>query len=194
MLLLGLAAAAAATCGGDEARPRGMSQADYDRWRRPERVVAHLELEPGFAVADVGAGRGYLTFRIARAVGPRGRVTATDIDPEALAALTAAALGRPEDAPVTPRLVRPDDPGLEAGAYDRILLAQVDHYLPDRVDYLRRLAPALAPGGRLAIENRIPHRAALMRDAAAAGWRVVAEAGDLPGQFLVLFAPPRGHP
>lgn len=164
-----------------------MSPAAYDRWRQPDRVVAAIDLSPGQRVADVGAGRGYFTLRLARAVGPRGRVTATDIDERALAALRGLVVPE-EGAPIEVRRVEAADPGLEAGAYDRVLLAQVDHYLDDRVDYLRRLGAALAPGGRIAVSNRVPHRAGLLRDAAAAGYTVVGD-HDLPGQFIVLLAP-----
>jgi cyclopropane fatty-acyl-phospholipid synthase-like methyltransferase len=166
-----------------------MSPDDYDAWRQPERVVSWLRLEPGQSVADVGAGRGYFTLRLADAVGARGRVTATDVDAKALAELSRVAAARPARAPIEIRRVAADEPGLEPRAYDRILLAQVDHLLADRVDYLRRLRDALAPGGRVAISNRIQHRAGLLRAAAEAGYTIVADVTDLPAQYLVLLSP-----
>src|SRR5262249_8042116 len=51
-----------------------------DRWQHPERVIASLGLQPGAAVADLGSGGGYFTFRLARAVGPTGKVYAADVD------------------------------------------------------------------------------------------------------------------
>ncbi len=182
------------------ARPAAsLSPEAYDRWRKPERVVAALGLARGQSVADIGAGTGYFTLRLAEAVGPTGRVTATDVDPAALSTLDQlsrrASTSAPGAAPIDVRRALPDDPGLESGRYDRILVAQVDHLLADRVDYLRRLRTALAPGGRVAVANRIPHRAALMRAAAAAGYSVAADVAELPGQFLVLLAPdPAPHP
>jgi ubiquinone/menaquinone biosynthesis C-methylase UbiE len=174
-----------------------MSPEAYDRWRQPGRVLAALDLAPGLRVVDVGAGTGYFTMRLAEAVGPRGRVVATDVDPRALAALAdlarrAAARPEPGAAPVEVRRVKPADPGLEPGTYDRILLSQVDHLVPDRVDYLRRLGRALAPRGRLAVVNRLQHRAGLLRDAAAAGLAVDRDVTDLPGQTLVILI--RGQP
>ena len=173
---LGLAAlvVAAASAGADPA---------YDRYRRPDLIMAALELAPGMRVADVGAGQGYLSFRLEAAVGPRGRVVATDVDPGALALL---AFHAPARSRVAIRLVAPGDPGLEAGAYDRILLVQVDHLLDDRAAYLRRLATALAPGGRLVVANRLTYRGAALAAAAASGLRLVRERRDLPGQFLVV--------
>jgi SAM-dependent methyltransferase len=191
VLVAGLVAACSGPTPAERARPAAsLSPEAYDRWRRPDALVAALALRPGARVADVGAGAGYLTFRLARAVGPGGRVIATDIDPAALVALTAARAGHPaEGAWVRVRAVAADDPGLEPGAYDLVLLAEVDHLLPDRAGYLARTAAALAPGGRIAVANRAYRRRDLARDAAAAGLRAADAAVDLPGQFLVFLEP-----
>jgi tRNA A58 N-methylase Trm61 len=132
-------------------------------------VVSALGLREGMRVADVGAGSGYLTWRLARAVGPTGHVTATDIDPRALAALVVSGDRALRDR-VEARRVTPSDPGLEPGAYDLVLLSEVDQLLPDRVAYLGRLKTALKPGGRIAIHNRAPFRAALLDAASRAGY------------------------
>lgn len=143
--------------------------------------MAALQLKPGQHVADVGAGRGYLTGRLSAAVGPSGTVVATDVDPAALAALRAHAAGN-----VTTRLVAAADPGLEPSAFDVILLAEVDHLLGDRADYLRRLRVALAPGGRIAVTNRMVYRAALVDAAGRAGLTVERETTGLPGHSLIF--------
>lgn len=157
----------------------------YDRYRRPAELVGALGLSAGDRVADVGAGEGYLTFRLADAVGAEGHVLATDVDAMALMSLRAHRLFVDGASRVSTRHVASADPGLEAGAYDVVLLAQVDHLLPDRVAYLRRLRVALAPGGRIAVANRLPYRAPTLAAAAAAGLTVVTE-HELPAQFLVL--------
>jgi predicted methyltransferase len=157
-----------------------------DRFRRPDRVVAALGLAKGQRVADVGAGRGYLTFRLAEAVGPTGRVVATDIDDAALGALRAH---KPAPGNIVARRVSPDDPGLEAGAYDLVLLSEVDHYLPDRVAYLRKLHAALAPGGRIAVTNRRAFRTLVLDAAERAGYALAGEVTDLPVHFLVFLKP-----
>lgn len=165
------------------AAPAPMDQATYDAWRRPAELVAALELRAGDVVADVGAGDGYLTGRLAAAVGPSGRVVATDVD---MAALWGIALrGSPG---VAVRLVAADDPGLEPATYDLVLLAQVDHLLRDRADYLRQLVAALAPGGRIVVSNRIQHRTGLVAAVAAAGLHIAREL-PLPGQFLLEIRP-----
>jgi predicted methyltransferase len=168
-----------------------VDRAARDRFRHPDRLVAALGLTPGQRVADVGAGPGYLTFRLADAVGPAGRVVATDVDDSALAALRAH---QPARAAVVIRKVAPDDPGLEPASYDLVLLSEVDHYLPDRVEYLRKLRAALAPGGRIAVTNRRGFRASLIVAAERAGYRVAGEVTDLPIHFLIFLSPLPGGP
>ena len=195
--LAALAAVLLGACGSSRPAPGAAAPgrdaaaeaASYDRYRRPDLLVAALGLRPGDEVADVGAGHGYLTFRLAAAVGAAGRVVATDVDPAALLALAGLRAAAGGARAVTPRLVGADDPGLEAGRFDLVLLAEVDHLLPDRAAYLRRLVPALAPGGRIAVSNRAPYRPRALAAARAAGLIPVGEAGGLPGQFLVLLAP-----
>ena len=173
-------------CAGGCARPARAGvdpeAAQYERYRAPAVIVAGLALAPGQRVADVGAGRGYLTTRLAAAVGPSGRVVATDIDGAALAAI-------PRAANVETRVVRADDPGLEAGAYDRILVSEVDHYLGDRADYLRRLSRALKPGGFTAVANRLPYREPLLAAVAAAGLHASNLAPAPPVHFYVKVEP-----
>ena len=60
---------------------------DRQQWQQPDRVMADLHPQPGATIADVGCGRGYFTFRLARAVGGKGKVLAADVDSEALDSL-----------------------------------------------------------------------------------------------------------
>ena len=183
-LALGLSATACSRHSG------AMPESAYDEWRRPDALVAALAVPAGGRVADVGAGDGYLTFRLARVAGPTGRVLATDIDAGALSRLAAAAPPAGA-APIRVRSVPSDDPSLEPGSYDLVLLAEVDHLLPDRVAYLGKLIPALATGGRIAVSNRAYRRPELERDAARAGLRLSPVTVDLPDQFLVMLTPER---
>jgi predicted O-methyltransferase YrrM len=192
-----IASIAAGACSGEPAAAARSQPVDpaalraqeerFDRDRRPDLVVAALALRPGAVVADVGAGTGLMTLHLARAVGDGGRVVATDIDGAVLDMLgtriDAAGLG----GRIERRVVAPDQPGLEAGGYDAILLAQVDNYLADRVTWLRAALPALRPGGRLVITNRLHHRAAALEAAARAGLHRLSESTDAPGQFIAVF-------
>ena len=170
-----------ATASGRDARASDdddlQARAAYDAYRQPERVVRALGIVAGQRVADVGAGRGYLTGRLAAAVGPARRVVATDIDPKALAAI-------PRAPNIETRLVEPDDPGLEPAIYDRILVAEVDQYLADRVHWFHRLAGALAPGGFIAVTNRLTYRTAMREAAGDAGLRVIEVPVELPAHFF----------
>jgi 2-polyprenyl-3-methyl-5-hydroxy-6-metoxy-1,4-benzoquinol methylase len=160
----------------------------YDASRAPAKVVAALGLTAGQRVADVGAGRGYLTLRLADAVGAKGRVVATDVDDDAIATLQERTKGR---AQVSVRKTRPDDPMLEAGAYDLILLSEVDHFLHDRLAFLRKLKGALAPNGHLAVTHVRAMRPPLETAAREAGFVVASEYDGLPDHYLLIFAPAR---
>src|SRR3989475_10152907 len=99
------------------------------RWQRPERVVRALGVRRGAVVADVGSGPGYFTTRLARAVGPRGRVYAVDPAPGGLEGLVKRLDGRTN---VTPVLSRADDPMLPPGPGDPARFVNAHHHLGAR--------------------------------------------------------------
>lgn len=169
--------------GDDTAR----EQARFDSERRPEKVVEALGIHPGSRVADIGAGSGLLTVHLARAVKPSGRVVATDIDGAVLDLLQSrlAAVGLADV--VERRVVAAEQPGLEPGAYDAILLAEVDHYFSDEVAWLKDATKALKPGGRLVISNRIHHRQKSMAAAQRAGLKLASESTPVPTHFIAVF-------
>jgi cyclopropane fatty-acyl-phospholipid synthase-like methyltransferase len=186
LLILVLAITVVPACRDSRAssqhEPTPEEMAAYDRYRRPDLLVAALDLHTGDSVADIGAGEGYLEPYLARAVGLGGHVLATDIDAAALARIDATP-------PIVTRVVPSDDPQLEAGAYDVILLAETDHLLAERASYFRKLVSALKPGGRVAVTNRMSFRRAVIEAATAAGYTIASESHDLPGHFLVLLTP-----
>ncbi len=160
--------------------------ASYDEQRQPARVVAALQLREGWRVADVGAGLGYFEPRLSAAVGPSGMVVATDVDPVALQGLCASTADLTN---VDVRRTPLEDPQLEPGTYDLILLSEVDHFLHDRVGYLRKLASALAPDGTLAVTHARAMKEPLLAATTAAGLHVVREVDDLPDHYLVFVRP-----
>ena len=102
-----------------------------DEWQKPADVVTAMKIVPGMTVADVGAGTGYFTVRLARVV-PRGWVIATDIEPDMVRYLTERA--QREQLPnVKAVLAGATDPKLEPGSVDRVLVVDVWHHLDDRV-------------------------------------------------------------
>jgi SAM-dependent methyltransferase len=132
-----------------------LERPERDGFQQPDAVMAALALRPGERVADVGAGSGYFTRRVARAVGPTGVVWAIDIAPELLDYLGARAADEKLD---NIRLVRVerDDPKLPAGQVDTVLMVDTLHYIKERGAYCRKLRPGLAPGGRVVVIDYIP--------------------------------------
>lgn len=175
-----------------------------DRWEReqeerPSRAIAALGLRKGAVVADVGAGSGYYTERLARQVGPTGTVYATDIQPEMLR-LVERRVARAKLANVQTVLGTEDDPRLPAGALDLVLMVDVYHELQRPQQMLRRLKDTLAPGGRLVlIEFRKEDRTVPIREehkmsvaeakleVEAEGYRLDRVLDVLPWQHILVF-------
>lgn len=118
-----------------------------DAWQEPDRVIASLALDQKMRVADIGAGTGYFAVRIAPLV---AEVVATDVEPDMIRYLQQRA-ERAGHANLRAVATPPDDPRLEAGRFDRILVVDVWHHLGDRRAYAEKLAAALVPGGFVAI-------------------------------------------
>jgi SAM-dependent methyltransferase len=117
---------------------------------QPDRMLDALKIQPGMTVADVGAGVGYTSVKMARRVGPRGVVLATDVQPEMLRMLreNAASLGVQNIRPV---LCTPTDTKLPENAVDLILMVDVYHECSDPEATLKGLRKALKPDGRLVL-------------------------------------------
>ncbi|HRI07277.1 MAG TPA: class I SAM-dependent methyltransferase [Nannocystaceae bacterium] len=123
---------------------------DRDAWSMPERVVRSLEIDSKEAVvADIGAGSGYFSRRLAREV-PAGKVYAVDIDDtfHKYIEKNRESWGTPN---IEPHLAFYDDPALPETSIDLVFMSNTYPYLRDRVAYLQRVRAALKPGGRLAI-------------------------------------------
>lgn len=178
-----------------------LDRAERDREEDTSRAVELLEVTPGMVVADFGAGSGYYTERLARKVGPSGKVLAVDIQPEMLELLGAriARLGL-----TNVELVRSteDDPRLPSGTVDLILMVDVYHELSQPQVVLRRMKTALSPTGRIAILEyrkedpavpiRLEHKMTVAEATAefgAEGYRLDRRVDLLPWQHLLFFAP-----
>ena len=169
-------------------------QARFDADRRPDKIVEALSIGPGSRVADIGAGSGLLTVHLARAVAPNGKVIATDIDGAVLDLLAQRLKAAGLSEVVERRVVGADAPQLEAGTYDAILLAEVDHYFSDPAAWLRDASTALKPGGRIVISNRVYHRAQSMAAAKKAGLMLKSESNPVSTHFVAVFVVPGSTP
>lgn len=121
-----------------------------DAWQRPEEVMDALGVRRGSVVADVGCGRGYFSFHLARRVGSEGKVYAEDIDEDKLAAVEREArekrLSQIETVSGTA-----DDPGLPAAGVDVVLVVNAYHEFRHYPPMLEGIFKALKPGGLLGL-------------------------------------------
>lgn len=186
---------------------RTMSHLGADWLERPERQVEErpdllidaLKLTPGSVVADIGAGSGYLTRRLAKAVGSRGKVYATDIQPEMLDRLRTN-LRAEGLTNVTTVLGGETDPGLPAATLDLAIMVDVYHEFSHPYEMLAGLCRALKPDGRLVfVEYRaedptVPikplHKMTetqVRREAAVHPLQWIETLDVLPRQHLIIF-------
>jgi predicted methyltransferase len=182
-------------------RPQRVSE------ERPDEVLRVMALEPGDVVADVGAGSGYFTRRMARAVAPGGTVFAVDVQNEMLDMLMEN-ITEEGLTGVVPLLSTEDDPLLPPGTVDWILLVDVYHEFAQPVPMLERMRASLAPGGRVALVEyraedetgehiRAEHRMSarqVLAEWEAAGFGLVELHEFLPSQHIFVLAPSGGLP
>ncbi|MEY2751837.1 MAG: hypothetical protein RLZZ550_1808 [Verrucomicrobiota bacterium] len=174
---------------------------DREKEEAPSKAIALLELAPDAVLADIGAGSGYYSFRIAPKI-PRGKVVAVDIQPEMLEFLKkeSARLKIPN---VQPHLGAIDDVKLPAASLDAALMVDAYHEFDHPVEMLASLRLALKPKGRIylleyrAEDPKVPikphHKmseAQVRKEFEAAGFRFVVNKPDLPWQHLLIFEKP----
>lgn len=165
---------------------------------KPSVLIRELGLRPGDTVADIGAGTGYFSFRIAPLLGS-GKVLAVDVQPEMLEIIRRRARSN-GIANVEPVQGRPDSPALPAGVADLVLMVDVYHEFSQPCEMMQAVAKALKPGGRVAlVEYRaedpgVPikplHKmtqAQAIAEMAAAGLRWQRTVDALPWQHLMFF-------
>jgi ubiquinone/menaquinone biosynthesis C-methylase UbiE len=123
-----------------------------DTWQQPDRAVKDLGLKPGEVVADVGCGTGYFTFRLAKAVGPDGKVYAEDISDRALKSLRSR-VEREKATNITVVKGEPTDLKIPAAACHAAIVVNVLHHVPKekRLGLMKDVVRAVKPGGHLFI-------------------------------------------
>jgi predicted methyltransferase len=153
-----LAAAVAGSGRAASQSERERHESARDTWQKTTEIFEAMGVRPGAHVADVGAGGGYFTVRLARAVGEAGRVLAVDVDGRALDRLR----GRVEDERLrNVEIVRGevDDPKLAPASIDAALIVNAYHEMDHHRSMLDHIRRALRPGGRLVIVEPISERA-----------------------------------
>jgi SAM-dependent methyltransferase len=169
---------------------------DRAEWQKPDQIMDALRIADGSIVADIGAGAGWFTIRLARRVGPNGVVYSEDVQREMLEA-TRRRVTREGLRNVQVRLGTEIDPNLPTATIDAVLVVDAYQEVNDRVTFLRSLKRAIKPNGRIGIVNYKPGRggpgpddlrvarSAVEADAQAAGLRVLSTE-DLPYQYLLV--------
>jgi ubiquinone/menaquinone biosynthesis C-methylase UbiE len=126
------------------------TEAERDDHREAATVMDLARVGPGMSVADIGAGEGYYTVRLAARVGQKGRVLAQDIDAQALKRLGARIEhDRLDNVSIKPGAA--DDPRLPPASFDRILMIHMYHEVTEPYAFLWHLRPALRTGGHVVV-------------------------------------------
>lgn len=174
---------------------------DRDAWQQPEQVMDALGIADGARVADLGAGGGYFTIRLARRVGPNGRVYAEDVQDEMLGSIERR-IKREQITHVETVKGTFDDPRLPTGL-DAVLIVDTFNAFEKPVAVLQRVRESLKTGGRVgiieytkdghgpgpAMEDRIDPEVVITA-ARAAGLRLAKRETFLRYQYMLVFEKP----
>jgi predicted methyltransferase len=176
-----------------------LEQPDRDVWQRPEQIMDALGIAEGMTVADLGAGGGWFTIRLAHRVGPNGVVYAEDVQRQMIAAINRR-VERENLKNVKTWLGTMIDPKLPRGAIDAVLIVDAYYEMEQPVSLLRNLATSLKPQGRIGIVNSSKEGGGpgppmdervdpekVIRDAQAAGLKLVARERFLRYQYMLVF-------
>ena len=170
-----------------------------DEWQKPAEVIKALGLAPDAKVADIGAGTGYFSTRLARAV-PKGKVYAVDVEADMVRYLGARAK-KEGLANLVPVKGSPESPNLPE-AVDLVLIVDTAHHIDKRRTYFRGLLGRMAPGGRVAVIDFTPESkigpppagrlatSKLHSELSEAGFGRVAVHTFLPNQYFVVYQAP----
>lgn len=165
-----------------------------DRLNEASEVMDKAGIAKGMTVADIGAGEGYYTIRLAQRVGEHGRVLAEDIVASVRDAL-AERVAREDLENVAVRLGTPADPKLPPASFDRVLMVHMYHEIEQPYEFLWRLRPSLKPEGLVVVvdanrqtKNHGTPPALLKCEFEAVGYRQVAMT-DMPsaGGYMATF-------
>ena len=179
-----------------------LDRTERDREEDPDQAIRLLRIQKGSTIADIGAGSGNITMRLARAVGPAGKVYANDIQPGMLQILQQN-VAKAKLTNVIPVLGAIDDPKLPPDSIDLAIMVDVYHEFSEPQKMLQRLREALKPGGRLVLleyraedpdvpilrEHKMT-KGQVKQEVEHEGFKQSRVFDDLPWQHLFVFTKP----
>ena len=170
-----------------------------DAYQKPHEVLTALAIKPGEVIADIGAGSGYFTFRLAHHVGNNGKVYAIDVNPDMILHLNR----RVRDLRamnVNSILADPDDPLLPERSVNRFFFSNSWHHIDNHTKYLSLIKKMLKPGGEIIMidfhKKELPvgppmqmriAREDLIKQMESNGFRLAKEHTFLPYQYFLVF-------
>jgi ubiquinone/menaquinone biosynthesis C-methylase UbiE len=167
-----------------------------DTWQQPERVLEVIGVKPGMVIGEPGAGKGYFTFKLARKVGPRGKIFANDIAGDDLEIIKKRARREGYTNIVTIK-GEIEDPLFPPDEMDMVFMSYVLHDLERPVPFLINLKPALKPGAPLVVLEQAPEKTGstwhfwkkekILKTVQAAGYRLHHMETFLPKDNIYIF-------
>ena len=172
-----------------------------DAYQKPHEVLTALAIKPGEVIADIGAGSGYFTFRLAHHVGDTGKVYAVDVSPEMILHLNRR-IRDLKATNVVSILADPDDPLLAAGSINRFFFSDSWHHIENQSKYLSLIKKMLKSSGEVVMidfhKKELPvgppmemkiAREDLIKQMENNGFRITKEHIFLPYQYFLVFVP-----
>ena len=172
-----------------------------DAYQKPHEVIMALGLRAGEIIADIGAGSGYFTFRLAHHVGDKGRVYAVDVSPDMIVRINRR-IRELKVSNVVSVLAEPDDPLLADRSVDRFFFCDSWHHIENRTQYLALMKRMLKPKGEVVMidfhKKELPvgpplqmkiAREDVIKQLESNGFRLSKEHTFLPYQYFLVFAP-----
>jgi len=172
-----------------------------DAYQKPHEVLTALNIKPGEVIADIGAGSGYFTFRLAQFVGDKGKVYAVDVSPDMIRHVNRR-IRETKATNVVTILADPDDPLLADQSVNRFFICDVWHHVDNQTKYLSLMKKMLKPSGEIVMidfhKKELPFgpplqmkiaREDVIKQMETNGFRLGKEHIFLPHQYFLVFAP-----
>jgi ubiquinone/menaquinone biosynthesis C-methylase UbiE len=170
-----------------------------DEYQKPQEVMTALAITPGEIIADIGAGSGYFTFRLAHHVGDKGKVYAVDVSPDMILHINRR-IRELDVSNVVSVLSDPDDPLLPDHSIDRFFFSESWHHIENQTKYLELMKRMLKPAGQIVMidfqKKDLPvgpplqmkiAKEDLIKQMQSHGFRLQKEYTFLPYQYFLIF-------